>query len=1319
MTRLVRTGWILSFWTSLLALVGPGLCAEVAVVAESDQSVDFVYEIGKVQEIPVGIDGTIYKELLVEGCWPRGEPGEPALPVKEIIAGIPLDARPTVEVVDLRTRSVRNLLVAPVPFVTFDSTGVDRYEYRPDPVSYGRAGLEPALLASLGGVGFVRNQRVAHILLSVARYDADRTELELCEKIRVRVRFNRTGKGAGSGFQESGFERVYQSAIANYDQSRNWRSLPKLSVGAPAFGNWLRMSVVEEGTYMVDYCDLRAAGVLVDVVDPRTFILVNGGSKPLPESLTEPRPDSVEVSIYVEGEEDGRLDPSDYLVFSAVSLTGYSYNPAADSFSYFLNPYAQENVYWLGWGGEPGPRMAELDVNPNGQATAKPTSFDERAHLEKEVESPLRSGLRWIWHRLRREREASSSFTTVADVSAPASSTCELSLSFFVESDTVMNIKLYLNGEVVCDQPGPRHSGMYDPPFSIGGTAHGLVNGDNQIRVELAGGPADSVESILIDFLEMKYSRRLELEEGRLEFSTGTSPVAGRYEYRLRGAAASSMLLDITDPFHPVRLVNHRQVGESAVFQVDVTGTRIFSAATEFMVPGSIELDDPHNLKGGGADYLAICHEPFMPAVSDLVSWRNSHIAGMQSPRAIMVTVSDVMDNFSWGVVDPTAIRDFLAWTLGNWSPAPSYCLLVGASTYDYKNNLGLTQPKNLIPPHVEGYVVVSGNEFPEEENPCYDDWFVWLTAGDRDADMFIGRFDAISGEEARILALRAMNHEREEFLGAWRKQCLLVADDQEPYSGDSQFTTQNEALAKIVPADIDVLKVYMVEYSKIGEEKPDARDAMVNSVNKGILSGSFLGHGNIKQLAHEKVFRSPEDVERLTNGRMVPLFFYGSCSVGLLDRPTASSMGSLASKVPAGGNLVSLAASRPTFGGANALLVNKLFDNIYNVDSLRTSGEIVYDAKLTVGAARAELYILYGDPGVRITPPGLSCSLTVLPESLIGLSQVTVQGTVSDAAFDGWAMVKAFDSAHMESDTSEMYGSVVNYELPGEPFHWAIEPVNDGRFTHTFRVPKIEARSIREGEDGRVSVYVWNNEIDGSGAVDSLYVGGNAGPVTDFTGPAIRILYDGREVKDSVSVRLGSKLVGVVSDESGIYLGTRPDKILRMVVNGDELNSVHLNGEFNYDQGTDTLGRFAHVLELTADSKKDSLKFVASDNFLNTSQLLMVVVPVGPDKMKLADVMNYPNPFDRDTYFTFTVNQPGRISIRVYTIGGRLIKMLTGEFDTSGYHQIYWNGLDEEGDVPSNGVYLYKLVAETSGYTREVTASSKAEVVGKLLIVR
>lgn len=1318
-------------WLSValfLCLLVPTVRAErpgLEAVPENDKYVDLVYRTAEFDQATLTIGGVTYRQLFTEGCSAPDKPGDPAVLRKELVVGIPLDASPSVEVLSVKTRTLRKFLLAPVPRIVSDSLGLESYIYEINPASYDRSGFVPRAFAEVSGTGFLRNQRVAHIRISVVRFDARRRVVELCEEVRVRVRFNRTGRNAGTGLPRDGFENLYRSALANYAQSKTWRRAPKVTMGVLSFQQWLKISLKERGIYKLTYDDLRIAGVPVDVVDPRTFLLINGGSRPLPETLSTPRPDSIEVPMFVEGEEDGRIDPLDYILFYAVPLTGWSLDTTADSFYHFLNPYAETNVYWLTWGGAPGTRMDSLDVYPQEPDPTRPLTFEDRIHLEEELESPMRSGLRWIWHRLKRDAAVDkASFTTQVYPVDVASETCDVRMGFFVDSDTVMNVKFYLNGELVVDQPGARMSGKKDPPIVLGGTAYSLVEGRNDIRVELTqGGTPDSLDEesrIFVDFFELRYERDFRFAEGKLEFPLQTPSESGVYECKLENVDGTPIVLNVTDPFHPTRLVNYAQPGSEIILQEEIFTTQVYSAATSFLRPTKLELDSPNNLKQGGADYVAICYEPFMPAVGDLISWRNSYISGIPNPKATMVRITDVLDNFSWGLVDPTAIRDFLAWTLSNWNPAPSYCLLVGASTYDYKNNLNLASPKNHLPPYVRGRVVVSRNKFAEEENPCFDDWFVWLTVGDNDADMYLGRFDAVSREEARVLAVRAINCEQNELLGAWKNRALLVADDQEPYSGDSQFTNQSENLSRIIPARTDLLKVYLVEYPKVGEDKPGARDAMIDAINNGVLSGMFLGHGNIKVIAHEKVFRSPEDVSRLTNGRMLPFYFYGSCSVGLFDRPTASSMSGLISKTPYGGTIVSLGASRPTYGGPNAMYSYELFDNIYSNSSLTTAGEIVYGTKVSTHAARAEYYLIFGDPAVKIAPPALLCSLDVIPDSMVGLTRVLVKGVVEDSTFEGWAMVRAFDSAHMESDTSQRHGSVVNYELPGEPFYWGLASVEEGKFTHTFMVPKIESGSIRDGLDGRVSAYVWNDLLDGSGAVDSLYVGGNSGPITDLEGPNIRIQHEGREVTDSFYVNVGSKIMGIISDESGTYLGDRPDRVLRMVINGDELNSVHLNKLFNYDQGTDTIGRFNYTLELPEENAgTDSLTFIASDNYLNRAEMSVIAIPVGPDKLSLEQVLNYPNPFEKDTYFTFTINQPGRVGVKIYTIAGRLIKTLSTEFTSSGYHQIYWDGKDEDGDRPANGVYLYKVIAETEGFSHEVATSSKAEVIEKLLIVR
>jgi hypothetical protein len=100
--------------------------------------------------------------------------------------------------------------------------------------------------------------------------------------------------------------------------------------------------------------------------------------------------------------------------------------------------------------------------------------------------------------------------------------------------------------------------------------------------------------------------------------------------------------------------------------------------------------------------------------------------------------------------------------------------------------------------------------------------------------------------------------------------------------------------------------------------------------------------------------------------------------------------------------------------------------------------------------------------------------------------------------------------------------------------------------------------------------------------------------------------------------------------------------------------------------------------------------------------------------ELKLLDVFNYPNPFSKETFFTFKLTQiPDELKIRIFTVAGRLIKefVLSSADLRCDFNRILWNGRDQDGDFIANGVYLYKIVTVKNGI--------KSSVIQKLAVVR
>jgi flagellar hook assembly protein FlgD len=68
--------------------------------------------------------------------------------------------------------------------------------------------------------------------------------------------------------------------------------------------------------------------------------------------------------------------------------------------------------------------------------------------------------------------------------------------------------------------------------------------------------------------------------------------------------------------------------------------------------------------------------------------------------------------------------------------------------------------------------------------------------------------------------------------------------------------------------------------------------------------------------------------------------------------------------------------------------------------------------------------------------------------------------------------------------------------------------------------------------------------------------------------------------------------------------------------------------------------------------------------------------------------------------WVTFVLSQSAKTTIKIYTIAGRLVKVIPDIPGRAGYNQKFWNGKDEYGDELSNGVYLVYILAEGSSGT-------------------
>ena len=258
--------------------------------------------------------------------------------------------------------------------------------------------LEEEDVALLGEPTVLRNQAVVQLRHSWLRRGRDGSVRQIMGA-RFSVTIDpreadafRRARGADA------FEGLYRSVLINYEQGRAWRlarARPAPRRGSDYFSSteapWIKVWCNREDLFAIRGADLEALGVVLELIDPLTLRMVAPRQTPLAEAV------SVEdaagwmspLAIHLEGMEDGRFDPTDRILFLGYgpdawfTSKGFT-QPGLEAFA--RDPYANENPYWLTWGGSFTTPPARMEEVPAGDTTEPLVDrVRDRIHLEEDT----------------------------------------------------------------------------------------------------------------------------------------------------------------------------------------------------------------------------------------------------------------------------------------------------------------------------------------------------------------------------------------------------------------------------------------------------------------------------------------------------------------------------------------------------------------------------------------------------------------------------------------------------------------------------------------------------------------------------------------------------------------------------------------------------------------------------------------------------------------------------------------------------------------------------------------------------------------------
>lgn len=1108
-------------------------------------------------------------------------------------------------------------------------------------------------------------------------------------------------------------------------------------------GDWYRFYVEKSGAYKITKSFLQSLGINTSSINPAKIKIYGHGGRmaPLSNNVSYPM-DPEENAIQVVGEEDGKFDDADYIVFYAEGMDNWS-----DENKTHLNVYADRAYYYITVDGANGKRMLPLS-QPTGTATTLFTTYDDYAFHETDQVNIGRLGRIWYGESfsIDNSQEFTFSFPNQASATQP-----QLKVHVGGNSVVTTNFKIYANGQLA----GQLNLGALTPNGSV------LVS-DSTLSTPIAGATSYTIKldydngaiptsKAYLDYISIKAKSNLAGYGKQFRFQNDASATgSGVAEYQISNAGALNQVWDITDIYNASKLENTQT---SLSFKSNLGVLRKYIAVDFNDLYTPLKENNTRvpnqNLKGTvflnsqGAfediDYLIVCPS-FLNAQAQRLADFHRNYSGLNTK---VINLETIYAEFCTGKQDIGAIRNFVKYVYQNASsPAArvKYLNLFGDASYDFKDRI--SNNTNIVPIFHATSGITSG-----ESSFASDDFFTMMDTNEgslefggygNGSDIAVGRMIVSTSQQADEMVDKVIDYYDLKSYGSWRNNYVCIADDADSPS-DASLQARQNSLADIIYQQkpfINYKKILLDSYqqqtSAGGDRYPQVNDEIQNAFEKGALVFNYLGHGGEDGLTGERIW-DKFDGSNFNNRYRYPLFITITCEFSRFDNPLRPTAGEYTYWNPKGG-AVSMITTIRSIGQGNAEIFN---DNLaehlfsYGSNTYPSIAEALRLAKNDSNNNSSTRVVFYlGDPALKLAIPQPQVVLTKVNDIPLSqpipdfqaLAYIKLSGEVQDengnliSGYNGELAVNVFDKNIIRTTLNNDGNSpAISFNNLGETIFRGNASVTNGLFEFGFVVPKDIRIAVN---NGRISFYAKRNQIllDKTGYNTDIKIGGiDTNAVTDTTPPRVRLYMNDETFVNGGITNESPFFLAFLEDEHGINTASGIGHDIVAILDGDESNPFVLNDYYETELDDYTKGKIRYPFRNLA-LGLHTITFKAWDVYNNFITAEIQFVVVGDDTVTLTNVLNYPNPFVSYTQFWFTHNKPYEpldVQVQIFTITGKVVKTINQSVTTDGFlsREISWDGKDDFGDKIGKGVYVYKLTVKST-LTGEQTEKTEKLVI-------
>lgn len=634
--------------------------------------------------------------------------------------------------------------------------------------------------------------------------------------------------------------------------------------------SYYKIPTAKDGIYKLTYTDLQAAGFPVGSVDPRRMQLFHRG---------------VEQAMFVQGQADAVLNPTDYLEFFGQRNNGTRdaklYKPSTLQPHAYYNIYSDTSAYFLTWNlTTQGKRMASFsEVNVSN-------ILKEISHNQEKLSvftDQYSGGFTQSDFLQYTQFDQGEGWTGVALKQGQSADYILDQLTNHVQSASLPQLEVLLAG---------RDNIAHSSEIYIGPNLGSL----RLIHSQDFFGFETPLISAAINWSDIGTDGRMVVRvravgsgTNRFQFSASYAKVNFPQDFNVLGAAekvvrmktntldksyieldnpsAGLRIWDVTD-FNSVSIIGTQVSGP--VLNAIVPSTQISRTlyVSNTMITPGIKAVSFRQINPSNHDYLIITHSSLLKPASGYGNVAKAYASYRASPEGgsydtLLVTMDQLYNQFNYGETSSLAIYEFVKFMVNGGSPRYLFLIGKGRDAFSHRNaDLSSSELKDLVPS-----AGVPGSDMAFSSG---------LDGTTYEPALPTGRLTATKPEQVAAYLNKIKEVEAPGSNQLWRKEGLHLSGGIQPFELTlfRQYTDGFKTIAEGYHwgGSIKTFGKYdpsPVELINISEE-----------INKGLNLVTFFGHA-ASNATDIDIGYVTDPVLGYDNPGKYPVFLVNGCNVG------------------------------------------------------------------------------------------------------------------------------------------------------------------------------------------------------------------------------------------------------------------------------------------------------------------------------------------------------------------------------------------------------------------------------------------------------